>query len=404
MRPRSLPKGSSISRPMRGSRLLPFAAGALAVGIFLIDTLTSLQFAVAVLYVVVVLVAATCFQGRGILIAAATCVGLTILSYLLVHGYRLEEAAPLRSAVSVAAICITTVLVLKNLSANERLRETERKRANLTRFFSPHFIDQIVEIDTPLSIARYQTAAVLFVDMIGFTAYSSGKTPATVIAMLRDLLALLSESVFSHRGSVDKFLGDGLMAVFGPPLPSSCDASNAASCACDILQSIDRWNERHHRSGDAAIHVAIGIHYGDVVQGDVGSDKRLELTVIGDTVNIASRVEAYCRSLDAAVLVTDAFHMALRAEGRDDLTGRFAAEGLHTLRGRAEPIHLYSVRRRGQRPVPDGAAIARGTLQGQTVSNARHCECLRRAATEDTALFDHPMEPDPSNGPGNNAD
>jgi class 3 adenylate cyclase len=383
---------------MRGSRLLPFVAGLLAVSIFLIDTLTSLQFAVAVLYVVVVLIAATYFRGRGILIAAAACVGLTILSYLLVHGYRLEETAPLRSAVSLAAICITTVLVLKNLSVNEHLRETERKRANLTRFFSPDFVDQLAEIDTPFSIARYQAAAVLFVDMIGFTAYSSGKTPAAVIAMLRDLLALLSASVFSHRGSVDKFLGDGLMAVFGLPLPSSHDATNAALCALDILQSINRWNGRHDRLGDAGIRVASGIHYGDVVQGDVGSDKRLELTVIGDTVNIASRVEAYCRSLDAAALVTDAFLEALRAEGRDDLTGRFADEGPHMLRGCAEPIHFYSVRRRGQRPVPDGAAIAYDMSQVRTASNARFCECPKCTATEDAALADHPMEPDSPNG------
>jgi class 3 adenylate cyclase len=89
-----------------------------------------------------------------------------------------------------------------------------------------------------------QTAAVSFVDMIGFTACCSGEMPATVIAMLRDLLALLSDSVFSHRGSVDKFLGDGLMAVFGPPLPSSHDATNAALRALDILQSIDRSLER----------------------------------------------------------------------------------------------------------------------------------------------------------------
>jgi adenylate cyclase len=354
---------------MRGSYLPPFVAGALAVGIFIIDTIAPLQFAVAVLYVVVVLLAATYFKRRGVLMAAAGCAVLTVLSYLLVHGDTVAGAAPLRSVMGLAANGITTVLVLKNLSANERLRETERERANLARFFPPQLVDQLVQVDTPLSIARYQPAAVLFADMIGATAYASGKTPDAVIAMLRELLALLSEAVFSHHGSIDKFMGDGLMAVFGPPLPSSRDATNAALCALDILQAIDRWNERRQRSGDAAIRVAVGIHHGDVVQGDVGSDKQLELTVVGDAVNIASRVEAHCRALDAALLVTGAFVEALRAEGSVDLAERFADEGQHLLRGRTEPIHLYSVRRENQESPQEPAAIGSGILQKRTGSS-----------------------------------
>jgi class 3 adenylate cyclase len=333
---------------MNKSSLLPFVAGALAAGIFIFDTLSPLQFAVAVLYVVVVLIAASCLHRRGVLITAVACAVLTILSFLLMHGRSPEGTALLRCAISLAAIGITTVLALESLTAAQRLRETERKRANLARFFSPQLIDQLMEVDTPLSVARYQPAAVLFVDMIGFTAYCSRMAPDMVIALLRDLLALLSDAVFAHNGTIDKFLGDGLMAVFGAPMPTAVDATNAARCALDIVQAVDGWNERSHRFGDAAIRLAVGIHYGDVVQGDIGSDKRLELTVVGDTVNIASRVEAYCRTLDAAVLVSDAFIDALRAEDGDNLAGRFADQGRHILRGRAEPVHLYGVRRPAQ--------------------------------------------------------
>jgi class 3 adenylate cyclase len=332
--------------------LLPLAAAALAIGIFIFDTLSPLQFAVAVLYVVVVFIAATFYQRRGVVLAAGACSVLTVVSYLLAHGFTLEGTAPDRSLVSLAAIGITTFLALMYISAQERFRHTERHRANLARFFSPQRVDQLMEIDTPLSVARYQPAAVLFVDMVGFTAYCSTMAPDAVIAMLRNLMAVLSASVFAHEGTIDKFLGDGLLAVFGAPMPSPRDATNAARCALDMLHSVDRWNEHDHRSGDTAIRVAVGIHYGDVVQGDIGSDKQLELTVLGDTVNIASRVEGCCRSLDAAVLVTKALVDALHSEGSDGLAARFADQGRHMLRGRAEPVHLYGVRRSAL-PWPD---------------------------------------------------
>jgi len=230
----------AVTRPTISSALAPLVAAALALGIFIFDTLSPLQFAVAVLYVVVVLIAATYLQRRSVLIAATACGALTVLSYLLAHGPRLEGTAPDRSIISLAAIGITTMLALRTLAANARLREVERQRVNLARFFSPQLVEQLVQIDTPLLVARYQPAAVLFVDMIGFTAYCSKMAPDAVIAMLRDLLVLLSESVFSHDGTIDKFLGDGLMAVFGPPIPSPADATNAGRCALDIVQSIDR--------------------------------------------------------------------------------------------------------------------------------------------------------------------
>ena len=330
---------------MTKASFLPFVAVASGIGIFIFDTVSPLQFAVAVLYVVVVLVAATSYQRRVVLMTSGACVGLAVLSYAIVHGFKIDGTAPLRSVMSLVAIGITTFLSLKNLSVTERLKETERQRTNLARYFSPQRVEQLLEIDTPLSVARHQPAAVLFVDMVGSTAHFSRMAPDAVIDILRDLLASLSASVFAHNGTIDKFLGDGLMAVFGPPEPSAVDATNAARCALDIQQSIDRWNERCDRAGDSAIRVAVGIHHGDVVQGDVGSEKHLELTVVGDTVNTAKRVEVYSRSLEAAVLVTLAFVDSLYAEGSDNLAAAFCDEGHLTLRGYSEPVHLYSVRR-----------------------------------------------------------
>src|SRR6266480_7027382 len=211
-----------------GIRSLPVAA-ALAGGIFLIDALSSLQFAVASLYVIVVLIAAHDFHRCGIVITGVTCAFLTVFSYVLVHGFVVDGTAPLRSAVSLVSILIATILVLRNVSANLRVKEVERERANLARFFSPKIVDQLVGIHTPFSFARRQPATVLFADMIGFTAYSSGKPPDVVISMLRDLLHLLSEAVFSNNGSVDKYLGDGLMAFLAHPW-RACEMPQTRLC------------------------------------------------------------------------------------------------------------------------------------------------------------------------------
>lgn len=326
------------------ARAHPFLAIVLAICIFLVDTLSSLHFTVASLYAAAILIGARDFECTGIIFSGLSCVALTALSYILTHGITFVGGAPLRSIVSFVTIATTTALVLKNRSANENLAEVKRERKNLARFFSPEIVKRIVQIDVPLSAARREKAAVLFADVVGFTALTSEKTPDEVIGVLRELLAMLSEAVFAHRGSIDKFLGDGLMAVFGPPLASNQDATNAALCAMQIRDRLAHWNARHANNPGKLIRIAVGIHWGEVVQGDIGTDQRLEFTVVGATVNIASRAEAYCRTLNATVLVTGDFIQSLIAEGSVEVANAFTSEGEHLLRGCREPVCLYSLK------------------------------------------------------------
>lgn len=318
------------------------SATAMAAMVFAVDTFTMLPFAVAVLYVVVISVVATYYSRSSIILAAAACAGLTLTSYLVTHGPDISDTAPIRSAISVAAIMVTAVMGLTNKAMNETLRQSEKARANLARFFSPERINQIIAIDRPFSITRCQPAAVLFVDMVGFTSFCSSSTPEAIIARLREFLQLLSDSVFAHHGTIDKFLGDGLLAVFGSPESSSDDATNAVNCAFAILRATEQLNQANTGPGFTPTSVAIGIHYGEVIQGDVGSNKQLELTVLGDTVNVASRVEAYCRNLCVPLLVTDALIDALCSEGSSELADRFTDQGLHQLKGCLQARRLYS--------------------------------------------------------------
>ena len=228
--------------------------------------------------------------------------------------------------------------------AENRMREVERERANLARFFSPQLVDHMISIEKPLSSDRYQAASVLFVDMVGFTTFCAENMPRTVIDMLRELLSILSQQVFANGGTIDKFLGDGLMAVFGSPEPGPFDCTNAIRCALSMQNAVAEWNLRANRSDEGAIRVAIGVHSGHVIIGDIGSEHRLEFAVLGDTVNIASRVEGKCRSLAASILVTGEVMAAVEAEGGRDIAKDFEDMGEQQLRGRRSSVRLYGVK------------------------------------------------------------
>lgn len=220
-----------------------------------------------------------------------------------------------------------------------RMRAAERERSNLARFFSPQLVEHMISIEQPLSVEHFQPATVLFVDMIGFTTFCSENEPRAVIDMLRKLLAVLSEQVFAHDGTVDKFMGDGLMAVFGSPAPGPRDATNAVRCALAMQNAVDHWNAER---GDAQpIRIAIGIHSGNVILGDIGSERRLEFAVLGDTVNVASRIEGKCRSLKATVLFSAAVLEAIESEDGISLLVGHLDFGQQELRGRTTEVHLY---------------------------------------------------------------
>ncbi|KQP73179.1 hypothetical protein ASF41_18690 [Methylobacterium sp. Leaf111] len=316
-----------------------------AASIFLFDTWRPLHFAVAVLYIVVIVLAALWFKQVGILRTAALCAALTCLSFIITHGSDPDSGAAARTMISLAAIAITTKLALFNIATRERLIAVGKEKDNLARFFPQAIVEQIATNDIALSTTRYEPAAVLFVDMIGFTKFCSVLQPQHVIAMLRELLCTLSSSVFEHHGTVDKFTGDGLIAVFGLPVSSDSSATNAVRCALTMQARLQAWNDERAASGQEAVTVAIGIHYGDVVLGDVGCESRLELTVLGDTVNVASRVENHCREAKASILITDAVVRRMLNEGSEGTVRRFTDRGFHAIRGHSEAIRLFAIPR-----------------------------------------------------------
>ncbi|RBW53312.1 adenylate/guanylate cyclase domain-containing protein [Ruegeria sp. A3M17] len=210
----------------------------------------------------------------------------------------------------------------------------ERERANLSRYFSPNVVDELSQNDEPLKQVRKEDIAVLFIDIVGFTKFAAGRDPYEVIEVLRGFHARMETEVFRHHGTLDKYLGDGLMATFGTPVTTPLDASNAVACARDMIDVIDRWNLERRRAGEPEIRVGIGVHYGSVVLGDIGAN-RLEFAVIGDAVNVSAKLEAMTRDLGVRVVLSDAVRAQVMQEGNSaaDLTAGFVKYENQPVRG-----------------------------------------------------------------------
>jgi PAS domain S-box-containing protein len=222
-----------------------------------------------------------------------------------------------------------------------QLTEAERKRASLARYFSPNMVDELMQTGGDLDTARIQHVAVLFVDMIGFTRISARLPSVEVIGLLREFLGFFEEAVFAHKGTLDKYLGDGLMATFGTPRPAELDASNALACAAEMAEQIVVWNAHRESEGLEPLRIGIGVHYGEVVLGDIGGERRMEFAVIGDTVNIASRLQDMTRTLNIAILASNTIVEAVRHESGEGLLDGFRDLGDHELRGREGVLRVW---------------------------------------------------------------
>jgi adenylate cyclase len=160
---------------------------------------------------------------------------------------------------------------------------------------------------------------------------------------LREFHALMDQEVFRHKGTLDKYLGDGLMATFGTPFAGDADASNALRCAQAKMTAADAWNGRRAAAGEPPIRVSFGLHYGPVVLGDIGLTC-LEFAVIGSTVNAASRLEGLTRALGCALVASDDLVKRAKAEvGNADAEFQpLVAQAPQTIRGLEQPIAIWT--------------------------------------------------------------
>jgi adenylate cyclase len=235
------------------------------------------------------------------------------------------------------------LLVWRSRSLVAERAEAERERSNLARYFSPRVVEELAGRDQPLGRVRRQAVGVLFADLVGFTTLAESMTPEEVMAMLRGFHGRMEDEVFRHGGCLEKFIGDALLATFGVPDSGAHDATDTLACARGMEQALDAWNREREARGLPPLRMGVGLHHGPAVLGDIGSERSMAFATVGDTINVASRLQTLTRELGVTLVASGDFVEALDREGADPalLTG-ITRRGPHALRGRDHPIEVWA--------------------------------------------------------------
>lgn len=237
----------------------------------------------------------------------------------------------------ISAVAAQTAVTVETIKAHKRLAREEIARANYSRFMPEYVVKQLLEKPDSFRLGGInQTITVLFADIRGFTSLSEHENPEKVVRLLNSYFTAMSEIIFEFGGTLDKYIGDGLMAIFGAPTATPNDPQNALRTAVAMQKRLLILNKELREAGFPDVQIGIGLHTGEATIGYIGSEKRSEYTAIGDTVNLAARLES--NALPGQILISDA-----TAKLCENLFPMIAHEPL-TVKNRLQPVSLFEVK------------------------------------------------------------
>ncbi len=237
----------------------------------------------------------------------------------------------------ISAVAALTAVTVETVKAHKRLAREEVARANYSRFMPEYVVQQLLENPDSFRLGgANQTITVLFADIRGFTSISENENPERVVGLLNHYFTAMSEIIFEHGGTLDKYIGDGLMALFGAPTATPNDASNALNAAVAMQRRLLTLKDELDEQGFSKISIGIGLHTGVATIGYIGSERRSEYTAIGDTVNLASRLES--NTVGGQILISDA-----TAKAAGSIFPMTRREPL-TVKNRVQPVDLFDVK------------------------------------------------------------
>jgi adenylate cyclase len=274
-------------------------------------------------------------------IRSAICVPLwrkdKIIGVIQLESVRLDNQFTQSDLELLKAIGSQMAMVIEQASLNEQIREEERMRNRLERFHSPQVIDMILkggqETLDDMMEPKDVTATILFADIKGFTALAERMPPREVNLILNDFFSRMTDILFRYDGTLDKYIGDGLMAVFGAPMEKEDDAERGIRAAQEMMQALAAMMAGMPE--DRKFTIRIGINTGKVVAGNIGSPKRMDYTVIGDSVNTASRLESIAQPNQ--ILIGEETYR--RVQGKFNIR----AVGPRKVKGKTVEVMVYEV-------------------------------------------------------------
>lgn len=244
----------------------------------------------------------------------------------------------MKSVLFLAAGCITAFVAARIRLQLSRVLETVEERDRAVSIFGQHVSPQVAELLLKQPVAgagRERNVCVMFLDIRDFSRYANERQASEVVEYLNTLFGFMIPAVNAHRGIVNKFLGDGFMAVFGAPVDDGEQCRHAIVASQEILLGLTRLNQE---GKIPPTRIGIGLHMGPAITGNVGAEDRKEYTVIGDTVNVAARIEQATKSLGASLLISEVVRRAIGD------TGEFPTiedMGPIELKGQAQPVRLF---------------------------------------------------------------
>jgi adenylate cyclase len=212
---------------------------------------------------------------------------LHVDSSLKTGSFSAEDLDLLTALGNFAAVAIERARLQGQIEREERIRE------RLSRYHSPAVVEEIASESSALEKVRARPVTVLFADIVGFTSVAETMEPEAVSAFLSRVFTFAADAVFGQGGTLDKFIGDAVMAFFGAPIAQADHPRRAVAAAARLLEAVLAWNVERSAAGDPPVALRIGINTGNAVVGDIGSDQRVDYTVLGNTVNVAARLEEY---------------------------------------------------------------------------------------------------------------
>jgi adenylate cyclase len=290
-----------------------------------------LGMAVAGIAAVVVLLARSLWPGALFTLAAASgSAGLSAWRF-----WAWNEWLPIVVPFFSVSASFMTATAYRGLLQARRERQI---KSMFAKYVSPSVMEEALREPARFRVGgQRKELTILFSDIRGFTTLAEKLPPAELEAQLNQILSAMSEVIFQHRGTVDKYIGDGIMAFWGAPIPSDRHALDAARAALSMRDTLEQLNATWEREGRSRLHIGIGVATGEVFVGHIGSERRVDYTVIGDTVNLSSRLEGLNKEYRTTIIISESTWRAIEP------LARVRSLGEATVKGKTQPVRIYEL-------------------------------------------------------------